>query len=93
VLYAPGSFARADAETSMHKLKQRWQRLAAMAPAATPENQDPLLNEDEHSGHSGHSDSDDEKENNRRLQWDFEVNADVDGTPCFGKAKMENRLW
>lgn len=41
----------------------------------------------------GRSDSDDEKDRSARLAWEYEVNADVDGTPCFGKAKMESRLW
>jgi hypothetical protein len=92
VLYAPPSFARASADTSVQKLKQRWQRLAAMTPAVNSHPATAGFDENAYND-AGLSDSDDEKENNRRLEWDFEINADIDGAPCFGKAKMENRLW
>lgn len=42
---------------------------------------------------AGESDSEDEKENKRRLAWDFELNADIDAAPNFGKARMEHHLW
>lgn len=42
---------------------------------------------------AGESDSEDEKENKRRLAWDFELNADIDAAPNFGKAGMEHHLW
>jgi hypothetical protein len=37
------------------------------------------------------SDSADEKENQIRLAWDFEQNADIDATPNFGKTGI--KLW
>lgn len=42
---------------------------------------------------SGVSDDEDEKERLESLAFEFEINADIDGEPNFGKAGMEHHLW
>lgn len=52
-----------------------------------------VCEDEEGTGQSGESDSEDEKGYRASLSFEYELNADIDTDPCFGKAGMEHHLW
>lgn len=49
--------------------------------------------DEEEEENSGVSDDEEEKERLAALDFEYEINADIDGEPNFGKAGMEHHLW